>query len=110
MSSPATRRGVLRTLAAILGGTAAWAFLRKGRPAVVRRAFADAPPPEPGQGAAGLPPTWGMALDLAVTACQGCVIACKTENNVPIAGPEQIEKGRGSSDGPPAVDEGGIRT
>ncbi|MBI4230771.1 MAG: 4Fe-4S dicluster domain-containing protein [Planctomycetes bacterium] len=37
-----------------------------------------------------------MAIDLdRCTACQGCVVACKTENNVPIAGADQTERGRG---------------
>jgi molybdopterin-containing oxidoreductase family iron-sulfur binding subunit len=36
-----------------------------------------------------------MVIDLdRCTACQGCVVACREENNVPYAGPEQMERGR----------------
>jgi Fe-S-cluster-containing dehydrogenase component len=38
---------------------------------------------------------WGMVIDLdKCTGCQGCVVACKIENNVPIAGPVQTPMGR----------------
>jgi Fe-S-cluster-containing dehydrogenase component len=40
-------------------------------------------------------PRWGMVIDLAkCTACQACVVACQTENNVPCVDPEQAAKGR----------------
>lgn len=40
-------------------------------------------------------PHWGMVIDLdKCTGCEACVVACRTENNIPIAGEEQTAKGR----------------
>ena len=41
---------------------------------------------------------WGMVIDLdRCTGCQSCVIACKSENNVPFVDEEQTRLGRGIS-------------
>jgi menaquinone reductase, iron-sulfur cluster-binding subunit len=43
-------------------------------------------------------PRWGIVIDLAkCSACQACVVACETENNIPCVPPEEAEIGRAIS-------------
>jgi molybdopterin-containing oxidoreductase family iron-sulfur binding subunit len=75
-------------------------FSQHGRD-ILRTAHAVAAEPERPQPATFYPDhdydsyAWGMVIDTdACIGCNACMVACQSENNIPVVGPEEIRRGR----------------
>jgi MoCo/4Fe-4S cofactor protein with predicted Tat translocation signal len=90
MDTPVGARSLVRT-ASLNEYKQEPGFAQEGQPGAKDTLY----PPLEGFDYKNKPYAWGMTIDMnACVGCNNCILACQSENNIPIVGKEQVVKGR----------------